>query len=340
MMNEFLQVNLPSVGYCLICAQKLGCRSQIAGFPLVPPPASKGIQNHPSESSKKEISKESTHAVRFGRLEDEDELAEEDDREFSLQLIYLNSLDMLENTGDEAGGAQHEWDDGGSQGDQDKDGDKVDEAQNSGDNNETVQQASTDCPRNGEHNDRNNNKVNASRPRTTNEDHHSKPSQGNRTQQVRPNAHSRPHEFTLQEARTTPSRTNTYSRPPQSTQQGACTMSQTHRSNKRSVHPLDQPVVPQNTNTNEGGNTTSHSQSQQQKCSSQQRFRLELTPLWIDYISTLEGPWDASDYADVAQELWDTVFDDIEYTISKKNDPVYALLMQHVYDYHSGFADC
>lgn len=51
-----------------------------------------------------------------------------------------------------------------------------------------------------------------------------------------------------------------------------------------------------------------------------------LTPLWIDYISTLEGPWDASDYVDVVQELWDTVFDDIEHMVSKKNDAVHALV--------------
>ncbi|KAG1879908.1 hypothetical protein F4604DRAFT_1923128 [Suillus subluteus] len=291
------------------------------------PPAFKGIQKHPSESSKKEISKEGTHAVRFGGLEDEDELAEEDNREPSLQLVYSDPLDMLENAGDEAGGAQHELDDGGNQGDQDKDGDEVNEEQNSGVNNETVQQASADRRRNGEPNDHNNNKVNTSHPTTTDEDHRSKPSQGNRTQQVRPNTHSRPHEFTPQEAHVTSSRTNTYSRPPQSTQQGARTTSETHRPNKRNVRPLDQPpvmkVVPRNTNTNEGGKK--HSQ-RRKFCTedlpdgSQQRFRLELTPLWIDYISTLEGPWDASDYAD-------------------KNDPVYALLMQHAYNYRSGFAD-
>jgi hypothetical protein len=59
---------------------------------------------------------------------------------------------------------------------------------------------------------------------------------------------------------------------------------------------------------------------------SQWRFRLELTPLWIDFIATLEGLWDASDHVDVVQEQWDIVFTEIEHTVAKKNDPVYALV--------------
>ncbi|KAG1792703.1 uncharacterized protein HD556DRAFT_1444379 [Suillus plorans] len=343
------------------------------------PPTSKGIPNPSESRTEKEISKKDTNVIRFGGLEDEDKLAKEDDRELSLRLMYSDPLDVLSNARDKAERAQRESEDGDKQGDQDEDwrvddehndgndnktiqrlsahqperaqhtskgreeqGDRyedrgeVDKEYDDGVNNETVQRVGAHRPTNEERNDHDDNDMqtfNTSRPRTTNEDRRSKPSHTGHKQQVQSNA----------QAHATLSGINAYSRPPQSTQQAARTTSQTHWSNisnKRNVRPLNQPpvtqVVPQNMDVNKANNTRLQQQKRSQRRKfriedlpdgSQQRFRLVLTPLWIDYISTLEGPWDASDYVDVAKSF------------SKKNDYVYALLMQRAYDYRSGFAD-
>lgn len=59
---------------------------------------------------------------------------------------------------------------------------------------------------------------------------------------------------------------------------------------------------------------------------SQQRFREEMCPMWLDFVSTLENPWDLSSHIDVMQEIWNRTFTDIDHTVQKANDPVYFLV--------------
>lgn len=61
---------------------------------------------------------------------------------------------------------------------------------------------------------------------------------------------------------------------------------------------------------------------------SQQRFREALGPLWLDFVSTLENPWDLTNHIDAMQELWNMTFTDIDYTVQKTNDPVYFLVSE------------
>lgn len=70
----------------------------------------------------------------------------------------------------------------------------------------------------------------------------------------------------------------------------------------------------------------------------QQRFREDLGPLWLEFVSTLENPWDLTNHVDVMQELWNITFTDIEYAVQKTNDPVYSLLLQRAYRYRCDFA--
>lgn len=70
----------------------------------------------------------------------------------------------------------------------------------------------------------------------------------------------------------------------------------------------------------------------------QQRFREDLGPLWLEFVSTLENPWDLTNHVDVMQELWNITFTDIDYTVQKTNDPVYSLLLQRAYRYRCDFA--
>lgn len=71
---------------------------------------------------------------------------------------------------------------------------------------------------------------------------------------------------------------------------------------------------------------------------SQQRFREELGPLWLDFVSTLENPWDLANHIDVMQEIWNMTFTDMDHTVQKTNDPVYFLLLQRAYTYRRDFA--
>jgi hypothetical protein len=61
---------------------------------------------------------------------------------------------------------------------------------------------------------------------------------------------------------------------------------------------------------------------------SQQRFRENLSPLWLDFVSTLENPWDLTDHIDVMQEIWNMTFTDIDHTVQKTNDAVYFLVSE------------
>lgn len=71
---------------------------------------------------------------------------------------------------------------------------------------------------------------------------------------------------------------------------------------------------------------------------SQQRFREELGPLWLDFISTLENPWDLTNHIDVLQEIWNMTFPDIEHTVQKTDDPVHFLLLQRASSYRCDIA--
>ncbi|KAG1732305.1 hypothetical protein EDB19DRAFT_1291794 [Suillus lakei] len=71
---------------------------------------------------------------------------------------------------------------------------------------------------------------------------------------------------------------------------------------------------------------------------SQQRFREDLGPLWLDFVSTLENPWEVTNYTDVMQEFWNMTFTDIDHTVQKTNDPVYHLLLQRTCGYRNEFA--
>ncbi|KAG1780710.1 hypothetical protein EV702DRAFT_734844 [Suillus placidus] len=71
---------------------------------------------------------------------------------------------------------------------------------------------------------------------------------------------------------------------------------------------------------------------------SQQRFREDLGPLWLDFVSNLENPWDLANHIDVMQEIWNMTFTDIDHTVQKTNDPVYFLLLQRAYTYRRDFA--
>ncbi|KAG2351962.1 hypothetical protein BDR07DRAFT_1385041 [Suillus spraguei] len=50
--------------------------------------------------------------------------------------------------------------------------------------------------------------------------------------------------------------------------------------------------------------------------------------------------WDISDFTDEMQSIWDCVIPNIPHTVSRLNDPVYKILMQRTYDYHSNFGEC
>lgn len=71
---------------------------------------------------------------------------------------------------------------------------------------------------------------------------------------------------------------------------------------------------------------------------SQQRFREELCPMWLDFVSTLENPWDPTNHIDVMQELWNKTFTDIDHTVQRANDPVYFLLIQRTSTYRCDVA--
>lgn len=71
---------------------------------------------------------------------------------------------------------------------------------------------------------------------------------------------------------------------------------------------------------------------------SQQRFRENLSPLWLDFVSTLENPWDLTNHIDVMQEIWNMTFTDIDHTVQKTNDAVYFLLIQRANTYRHDFA--
>ncbi|KAG1858860.1 hypothetical protein F4604DRAFT_1930915 [Suillus subluteus] len=71
---------------------------------------------------------------------------------------------------------------------------------------------------------------------------------------------------------------------------------------------------------------------------SQKRFRENLGPLWLDFVSTLENPWDLTNHIDALQEIWNMTFTDIDYTVQKTNDPVYFLLLQRASAYRHEFA--
>jgi hypothetical protein len=61
---------------------------------------------------------------------------------------------------------------------------------------------------------------------------------------------------------------------------------------------------------------------------SRQRFRENLSPLWLDFVSTLENPWDLTNHIDVMQEIWNMTFTDIDHTVQKTNDAVYFLVSE------------
>ncbi|KAG2146831.1 hypothetical protein DEU56DRAFT_786747 [Suillus clintonianus] len=71
---------------------------------------------------------------------------------------------------------------------------------------------------------------------------------------------------------------------------------------------------------------------------SQQRFREDLLPMWLDFVSTLENPWDVANHINVMQEIWNMVFTDIDHTVQKTNDPVYYLLVQRAINYRNAFS--
>lgn len=71
---------------------------------------------------------------------------------------------------------------------------------------------------------------------------------------------------------------------------------------------------------------------------SQQRFREEMCPMWLDFVSTLENPWDLTSHIDVMQEIWNRTFTDINHTVQKANDPVYFLLLQRTSNYRCDVA--
>lgn len=48
--------------------------------------------------------------------------------------------------------------------------------------------------------------------------------------------------------------------------------------------------------------------------------------MWLDFVSTLENPWDPTNHIDVMQELWNRTFTDIDHTVQRANDPVYFLV--------------
>jgi hypothetical protein len=64
---------------------------------------------------------------------------------------------------------------------------------------------------------------------------------------------------------------------------------------------------------------------------SQQRFREELSPMWLDFVSTLENPWDLTNHIDVMQEIWNRTFTDIDHTVQKTSDPVHFLVSETLF---------
>ncbi|KAG1883270.1 hypothetical protein F4604DRAFT_1677618 [Suillus subluteus] len=62
-----------------------------------------------------------------------------------------------------------------------------------------------------------------------------------------------------------------------------------------------------------------------------------IIPMWIEFISCLNNMWDISHFADKMQSMWDHAMPNIPHTVSRVNDPVYRILMQHAYDYCSDF---
>ncbi|KIJ12501.1 hypothetical protein PAXINDRAFT_14699 [Paxillus involutus ATCC 200175] len=62
-------------------------------------------------------------------------------------------------------------------------------------------------------------------------------------------------------------------------------------------------------------------------------WRLHIVPMFCDYTTTLDDPWEISDTVSYAQKLWNTFFLKLKHTVRYKDDP----LKQQVYNWWSAF---
>ncbi|KAF8322376.1 hypothetical protein F5887DRAFT_1071711 [Amanita rubescens] len=60
---------------------------------------------------------------------------------------------------------------------------------------------------------------------------------------------------------------------------------------------------------------------------------------FIRHFACFGEPWDANAYLEIAQTLWKETFPDSTHIPTQKDDAVYPLLRQHIYDFRSGLAD-
>ncbi|KAF8336127.1 hypothetical protein F5887DRAFT_1078857 [Amanita rubescens] len=69
------------------------------------------------------------------------------------------------------------------------------------------------------------------------------------------------------------------------------------------------------------------------------KWNLCIIPRFIRYFVCFGQPWDANKYLDYAQRVWQKIFPESRFILTGKNDAVYPLLRQHIYDFRSGFAE-
>ncbi|KIM68550.1 hypothetical protein SCLCIDRAFT_105605 [Scleroderma citrinum Foug A] len=65
-------------------------------------------------------------------------------------------------------------------------------------------------------------------------------------------------------------------------------------------------------------------------------------PCWIFYFASLDSPWKLINSVHVlfAQKLWNKTFPKINCMITLRNNPIFALIKQHTYDWQSDIATC
>ncbi|KAF8328037.1 hypothetical protein F5887DRAFT_1083303 [Amanita rubescens] len=69
------------------------------------------------------------------------------------------------------------------------------------------------------------------------------------------------------------------------------------------------------------------------------KWNVFVVPRFLRYFACFGEPWDANIYLDYAQKLWEIFFPESSHILTPKQDAVYPLLRQHVYDFRSGFAE-